>query len=45
MLKVNANVLIVEYPGYGVYSHFENKNWMDEMIEEDALNIYNHVSN
>lgn len=34
------NGIVVEYPGYGVYTNYEPSH---ELIEEDAFNVYNHI--
>ncbi|CAD8078058.1 unnamed protein product [Paramecium sonneborni] len=41
MKTINANIFIIEYPGYGIYQMQKNLN--NTMIEEDALAFYDHV--
>ncbi|CAK78214.1 unnamed protein product (macronuclear) [Paramecium tetraurelia] len=41
MKTINANIFVVEYPGYGVYGMQKNMN--SNMIEEDALILYDHI--
>jgi hypothetical protein len=42
MLGLKVNAIAVEYPGYGIYPNQKNKD-KDEIIEEDAIIVYNYV--
>ncbi|CAD8065780.1 unnamed protein product [Paramecium primaurelia] len=41
MKTINTNIFVIEYPGYGVYEM--QKNMSSNLIEEDALTLYDHI--